>query len=102
MNEKELIQTLFLPLASGFEGSLGLMDDAAVINNLNDKKIVVSKDILNSGIHFFEDEHPTAIAKKCLRVNLSDIAAMGAKPICYLLGLCLPKKNNVSWVKRFF
>ena len=101
MNEKELIQTLFLPLASGFEGSLGLMDDAAVINNLNDQKIVVSKDILISGIHFFEDEHPTAIAKKCLRVNLSDIAAMGAKPICYLLGLCLPKKDNVSWVTAF-
>ena len=42
MNEQELIQTLFLPLASGFKGSLGLMDDAAVINNLNDQKIVVS------------------------------------------------------------
>ena len=101
MNEQELIQTLFLPLASGFKGSLGLMDDAAVINNLNDQKIVVSKDMLISGIHFFEDDHPTEIAKKSLRVNLSDIAAMGAKPICYLLGLCLPKKGNVSWLTKF-
>ena len=72
MNEKELIQTLFLPLASGFEGSLGLMDDAAVINNLNDKKIVVSKDIHNSGIHFFEDEHPTAIDRKVQRTSIGN------------------------------
>ena len=101
MNEQEIIQNLFLPLADGFEGSLGLRDDAAIINNLNDQKIVVSKDILVSGIHFFENDHPTAIAKKSLRVNLSDIAAMGAKPICYLLGLSLPKKDNVSWLKDF-
>ena len=101
MNEQELIQNLFAPLASGFEGSLGLRDDAAVINNLNQQKIVASKDILISGIHFFEDEHPTAIAKKSLRVNLSDIAAMGATPICYLLGLCLPQRDNVSWLTEF-
>ena len=101
MNEQEIMQTIFLPLAAGFKGSLGLMDDAAVINNLNDHKLVVSKDMLISGVHFFENDHPTAIAKKSLRVNLSDIAAMGAKPICYLLGLCLPNKNNVSWLTEF-
>ena len=55
--------------------------------------MIFTKDMLVGGKHFFENDDPYLIAKKALRVNLSDLASMGAEPLGYLLGLALPDKN---------
>ena len=53
--------------------------------------LVVTADAIVGGVHFFPDDPPDAVAKKALRVNLSDLAAKGAKPAGFLLTLALPK-----------
>ncbi len=60
-------------------------------------------DTLVAGVHFFENDRPDLIAKKALRVNLSDLAAMAAKPVGYLLSIALPKsmESRERWVAKF-
>lgn len=101
MQEFDLIKTYFAPLAKGFSGSLGLSDDAAVFTVPEGYELVVTKDAISEGIHFIGSEDATLIAGKALRVNLSDLAAMGAEPICYFLALMLPKDTKEEWVERF-
>jgi len=101
MNEFDLIATYFKPLAGGYDGSLNLSDDAAIINPPPGHDLVVTKDAICAGIHFLGNEDATLIAQKLLRTNLSDLAAMGAKPLAYLLSLQLPKNTNADWIKRF-
>lgn len=84
MNEFDIIARHFKPLAKGPE-ALSLSDDAALIR-LENKTLAIAKDVLIEGVHFRPDDPPGAIAKKALRVNLSDLAAMGAEPMGYLLG----------------
>src|SRR5579872_6831668 len=91
MDEFSLIETYFKPLARGFRGSLNLTDDAAIVDVPVGSELVVTKDAISAGVHFIGDEDAKLIAKKLLRVNLSDLAAMGAKPLCYFLALMLPK-----------
>lgn len=67
----------------------------------NGKKLVVSKDILISGVHFFKDDAPESIAQKSLRKNLSDLAAMGAQPYGYMLGISLPKNTTKDFIIDF-
>lgn len=98
--EFELIRKYFAPLASD-PGSLGLTDDAAVYRPKTGNELVVTKDMLAADVHFFADDPPEAIAAKALRVNLSDLAAKGAKPVAYLLGLALQKDWNEKWIERF-
>jgi thiamine-monophosphate kinase len=99
LSEDELIATLFAPLAG--PGGLGLRDDAAVIAPKPGHDIVVSKDMLIAGVHFFAADPPGAIARKALRVNLSDLAAKGAMPSGFLLGLALPTNWTGEWLKDF-
>ena len=101
MDEFDLIKTYFLPLASEGEPSFGLKDDVACWSPPLGHSIVLSKDIMVSGVHFFEDENPENIAKKLLRVNLSDLASSGARPHGYLLGLMLDKDADNNWLKAF-
>jgi thiamine-monophosphate kinase len=63
--------------------------------------IVISTDSLAEGIHFFGNENPRDIAKKCLRVNLSDMAAMGAKPVFYNLSISVPKNKANIFIPAF-
>lgn len=67
------------------------------------KDLVFTKDALVAGIHFFPDDPADLIARKAMRVNLSDLAAMGAAPLGYLLALALPKDmaNRPEWVSHF-
>ena len=97
--EDDLIATLFAPWA-GAEG-LGLRDDAALLAASPGRDLVVTKDMLVAGVHFFADDPPDAIARKALRVNLSDLAAKGAEPRGFLLGLGLPDAWTPDWLKAF-
>ena len=102
MDEFDLIKTYFAPLAKGFTGSLNLTDDAALLSLPLGCELVVTTDAINRGVHFIGDEEdPALIARKLLRVNLSDLAAMGATPLCYFLALMLPEDTESQWVKRF-
>ncbi|MES0879416.1 thiamine-phosphate kinase [Roseibium sp. SCP14] len=98
--EFELIRTYFAPLARD-PGSLGLTDDAAVLTPGDGLDLVLTKDVLAANVHFFADDAPEAIAAKALRVNLSDLAAKGARPRGYLLGLALPSDWTSEWLGRF-
>ena len=101
MNEFDLITAYFKPLAHGFDGSLNLTDDAAILTPPAGHELVVTTDAINAGVHFLGNEDAALIAQKALRVNLSDLAAMGATPLAYLLSLQLPKNTPAEWVKRF-
>ena len=85
-NEFEQIQQLFRPLTRGAPEALGLLDDAAVIPSRPGFDLVVTKDVLVAGVHFLPGDPPDLIARKLLRVNLSDLAAKGAQPYGYFLG----------------
>src|SRR5687768_13884740 len=101
MDEFELIRQYFAPLSHGFEGGLGLMDDAAILPSKLGSDFVVTKDALSEGIHFLGNEPAHLLAQKALRVNLSDLAAMGAEPVAYFLAIMLPKKVDAQWVSDF-
>lgn len=99
IGEFELIQRFFktqsdLMLASN-PGSvqLGIGDDCALIKTDPHEEIAITSDMLVSGRHFFEDANPEWLGWKALAVNLSDLAAMGAKPLGFTLALALPEAN---------
>ncbi|MGH6856093.1 MAG: thiamine-phosphate kinase, partial [Methylocella sp.] len=89
----------FAPLAG--PGAFGLRDDAAILAQKPGHDIVATKDILIAGVHFFTDDPPGAVARKALRVNLSDLAAKGAEPSGFLLGLALPEDWTAHWLAGF-
>ncbi|ARN82695.1 thiamine-phosphate kinase [Methylocystis bryophila] len=95
--EFELIEQLFAPLAG--PAGLGLADDAALLPA--GEETVATVDALVAGVHFFADDPPGAIAKKALRVNLSDLAAKGAEPLGFLLALALPQDWTNDWLAAF-
>ena len=95
------IATYFAPLAAGNDGALGLKDDAALIRPPPGRDLVVTADTLVETVHFVGDETPSDIARKSLRTNLSDLAAMGAEPMGYFLSLSLPKRIGEDWIAGF-
>lgn len=99
MSEFDLIAQCFAPLA-GPEG-LGLKDDAALLAPSPNSELVFTVDAMTAGVHFLEDEAPEVIARRLVRVNVSDLAAKGAKPRGYLLTLALPTALDESWVRKF-
>jgi thiamine-monophosphate kinase len=101
MDEFALIKRYFSPLAAGFPGSLNLTDDAALIDVPTGKQLIITKDTINEGVHFLGTEEPALIARKLLRVNLSDLAAKGAMPLCYLLAASFPQEVDERWVEGF-
>jgi thiamine-monophosphate kinase len=64
-------------------------------------ELVLTADAIVGGVHFFSDDPPGTVARKALRVNLSDLAAKGAKPAGFLLTLALPKELGDGWLKKF-
>ena len=89
------------PLAAGYPGALGLADDAALLEPTAGAQLVLAKDALVEGVHFLPHDKADHIAQKALRVNLSDMAAMGATPRGYLLALMRPKRLPPEWLGRF-
>lgn len=98
--EFELIARYFAPLATA-RAALALADDAAEIRARPGDDLVVTTDLIAAGVHFFPDDPPESIARKALRVNLSDLAAKGAAPFGYLLALALPADWTEAWAARF-
>src|SRR5215472_5951116 len=99
LGEFERIRRFFGPLAG--PGGLGLLDDAAVVDCRAGRRLVVTADAIVAGVHYFPDDPPDLIARKLLRVNLSDLAAMGARPLHYLLTTALPPELGPDWLARF-
>ncbi len=99
-SEFALIADVFAPLAAQPE-ALGLLDDAGKFTALPGHDVVVTTDMLVAGVHFFAADPPGQIARKALRVNLSDLAAMGAVPRFYLLTLALPEDCGDDWLEAF-
>ncbi|MEN3032133.1 thiamine-phosphate kinase [Chromobacterium amazonense] len=98
MNEFELIGRYFKrPTPSAL---LGVGDDAAIVRPTPGHDLHMSVDMLVEGRHFFADVAPRALGHKALAVNLSDLAAMGARPRWALLSLALPKADE-AWVAEF-
>ena len=91
--EDRLIARHFPPLAT-HPGAFGLADDAAIITPPPGCDVVLTTDGVIVGVHFFPDDRPENIARKALRMNLSDLAAKGATPIGFLLSLALPADNR--------
>jgi thiamine-monophosphate kinase len=96
--EDSLIARYFRPLATD-PGAFGLGDDAAVLSALGDD-IVVTTDAIVEGVHFLASDPPDTIARKALRVNLSDLAAKGATPAGFVLTLALPSAED-AWLAPF-
>ena len=103
-DEFQRIAQYFAPLTSGPENTgeaFGLRDDAALLDVPADQQLVLTKDMMAAGVHFFADDAPDLIARKLLRVNLSDLAGMGAVPVGYLLGLGVTPDIDDAWVAAF-
>lgn len=96
--EDDLIARYFRPLATD-PGALGLVDDAALLSHSTDD-LVVTTDAIVEGVHFMPDDPPDTIARKALRVNLSDLAAKGATPAGFVLTLALREAND-AWLAPF-
>lgn len=101
LTEFEIINKYFKGLTSDNDGvSIGIGDDAAVIDVPSDQQLVTSVDTLVSGVHYFSDTDPYDIGYKSLAVNLSDMAAMSASPRWVTLSLTIPE-NNPEWISKF-
>jgi len=89
-DEFDWIEQDLKPLAEGAAEALGLADDAAVVPGRPGFDLIISKDAIVEGVHFLPDDPPDLVARKLLRVNLSDLAAKGAEPYGYFLAVAWP------------
>ena len=98
--EDRLIARHFRPLAR-HPAAFGLADDAAAFPPPAGCDLVLKTDPIIAGVHFLADESGDAVARKALRVNLSDLAAKGAQPAGFLLALALPGDIGEAWLTAF-
>ena len=99
LGEFERIRRFFAPLAG--PGGLGLRDDAALVDCGTGQRLVVTVDAIVAGVHYLPEDPPETVARKLLRVNLSDLAAMGARPMHYVLTTALPPELGAEWLAQF-
>ena len=99
IGEFNLIARHFRPLAG--EGALDLLDDAAVIQPPAGRALVISADAMVAGVHFLPTDPPDLVARKLLRVNLSDLAAMSATPLGYLMTISAPRDADDAFFAAF-
>lgn len=98
--EEALIAEFWAPLAAGYAGAFDLQDDCATIVPPPGEELVVTTDALIAGVHFFPGDDPAAIGWKALAVNVSDLAAKGARPLAYVMGAALPEFDR-PWLAAF-
>jgi thiamine-monophosphate kinase len=98
--EERLIARYFRPLATS-PGAFGLGDDAAAVAPPPGCDLVLTTDGVIAGVHFFADDPAGKIGRKALRMNLSDLAAKGARPVGFLLSVALPAATDEAWVAAF-
>lgn len=97
--EFALIARHFRPLAG--PGALDLLDDAALFDPPAGRQLVVAADAMVEGVHFLPTDPPETVGRKLLRVNLSDLAAMGAEPLGYLMTTSFPRGVEDGWIAGF-
>lgn len=101
MGEFELIARHFTRAApAGSAVVLGVGDDCALLQPTPGHQLAISSDMLVEGRHFFAGAEPEALGHKALAVNLSDLAAMGARPLGFTLALALPAADE-AWLAPF-
>lgn len=101
--EFEIINRYFRDSGLGFERpgvDLGIGDDCALLAPDPGCQLAVSMDLLQEGVHFPKSAIPALVAQRALAVNLSDLAAVGAEPLCFTLGLSLPEADH-TWLEAF-
>lgn len=98
--EDKLIARFFRPLAT-HPGALALSDDTALFEPPAGQDLVLTTDAVVAGVHVLPEEAPEVVARKALRVNLSDLAAKGAVPQVFLLSLALPRDCGEAWLEGF-
>ena len=98
--EDRLIARYFRPLATA-AGAFGLIDDAAALTPPPGCDLVLTTDGVIAGVHFFPDDPPEMVSRKVLRMNLSDLAAKGARPLGFLLSVALPEGFGETWLGAF-
>ncbi len=99
--EFDLIDRFFRPLSRAAPGAFALGNDGALLTPPDGTSLVVTKDLMVAGVHYPEGEEPAILGRRLLRVNLSDLAAMGAVARSYALGLALPADVDDAWVEAF-
>ena len=99
LSEFDLIKKYFVRARPG-RAALGIGDDAALLTPTPGMQTVVATDMLVEGRHFFAGADPRLLGHKCLAVNLSDLAAMGAAPTAFTLALALPRADP-AWLEAF-
>jgi len=104
LGEFDLIQRFFKTGAQALQSNssiaLGIGDDCALMRLTADQEIAITTDMLVEGRHFLPGANPELLGRKALAVNLSDLAAMGAKPLGFTLALALPKAD-AAWLEGF-
>ena len=99
LSEFDLIKQYFTR-ARPSRATLGIGDDCALLSPAPGMQMAVSMDMLVEGRHFFAGADARALGHKCLAVNLSDLAAMGARPLAFTLALALPQAGR-AWLAGF-
>ncbi len=102
LSEFDLIKQYFMrpPGTTVRRATLGIGDDCALLTPAPGTQMAISSDMLVEGRHFFAAADPRKLGHKCLAVNLSDLAAMGARPVAFTLALALPSAER-SWLAGF-
>ena len=106
LGEFDLIERFFKTGADSLRTSadsaiaLGIGDDCALMKVATNEEIAITSDMLVEGRHFFTGADPELLARKALSVNLSDLAAMGARPLGFTLAIALPKADE-AWLSSF-
>jgi thiamine-monophosphate kinase len=100
LGEFEIIARYFAPLATD-AAALSLRDDAAVLVVTEGYELIATCDTLVESVHFLPDDPPDSVGYKALAVNLSDLAAKGARGYAYLLALTVPRKTEPAWFESF-
>jgi len=106
LGEFDLIQRFFKAGADAMHPNdekviaLGIGDDCALLKPAAGEEIAITSDMLVEGRHFFMNANPGLLGRKALAVNLSDLAAMGAKPIGFTLSIALPNVD-IAWLEAF-
>ena len=94
-----LIARHFRPLAG--PGGLDLLDDAALLDPPPGRTLVMTADAMVAGVHFLPNDPADLVGRKLLRVNLSDLAAMAAAPLAYLMTVSAPRDTPEAWFAGF-
>ncbi len=101
LSEFSLIQRFFTQQqVTNTSTLLGIGDDCALLSIPDDYELAVTTDTMVENVHFFAGADPESLGHKLLAVNLSDLAAMGAKPLSVTLALTLPKVDE-TWLTAF-